>query len=578
MKTIFRFLLLVFLVSTNMNPLLAQLVQTAVICVDDDNSSAKNGSSQNPYNNIQMAITNAADFDTIKVAAGNYNWINNMGKSLVILGGYTGGTSASYSSGSGGNFSIRTFDATMTVISGGTDTIGVNLTRFTFNPFNFVVDNFTVKNSKKGIVFDVAVSWPHVENVTISNNIIENNGQPGVTTLGGGILVNGNKHRLLNNIIRNNHGGRGAGISGNRPGDTLLIQDNIIENNTCYDDHGGGIYLGGFATITRNIISGNRLQNTYGWGGGVLILGTAYMSFNVIKDNYCPSYGGAVFVDEGGIAYMDNELIYRNSTSLNGAGVALDDGAPGSSYVYITNSTVSNNYSPDVMGGNAIFVDFKSFCTIKNCIMAGNGDDFFVNSGSGSTLAVTYTLSGEGITGMGNFMADPLFADTANGDFRLKSKGGRYNPASKNFVNDSVHSPAIDAGDPTSVYNNEPAPNGNRINLGCYGNTMYASKSYSVTDIQNITTDLPTHFSLDQNYPNPFNPATTISFSLPSQSFVSLKVFDALGREVAGLISEEFPAGSYLQQWTAAGLPSGVYFYRLQAGLFTETKKLVLLR
>ncbi|MBU1299414.1 MAG: T9SS type A sorting domain-containing protein, partial [Bacteroidetes bacterium] len=102
--------------------------------------------------------------------------------------------------------------------------------------------------------------------------------------------------------------------------------------------------------------------------------------------------------------------------------------------------------------------------------------------------------------------------------------------------------------------------------------------SEMVTSVQRLSTNLPTHFSLEQNYPNPFNPATTISFSLPSKSFVSLKVFDALGREVATLLSEELPAGTYSQQWNAASLPSGVYFYRLQSGSFIETKKLVLLR
>jgi hypothetical protein len=99
-----------------------------------------------------------------------------------------------------------------------------------------------------------------------------------------------------------------------------------------------------------------------------------------------------------------------------------------------------------------------------------------------------------------------------------------------------------------------------------------------ITSVEGLSTDLPTHFSLDQNYPNPFNPSTTVSFSLPSKSFVSLKVFAALGREVSILVSEELPAGKYARQWNAMGLPSGVYFYRIVAGSWTETKKLLLLR
>jgi hypothetical protein len=86
------------------------------------------------------------------------------------------------------------------------------------------------------------------------------------------------------------------------------------------------------------------------------------------------------------------------------------------------------------------------------------------------------------------------------------------------------------------------------------------------------------NFLLEQNYPNPFNPTTNISFSLQSKGFVSLKVFDLLGREVATIVSEEMSAGSYSRTWNAATISSGVYFYRLQEGSFIKTKKLILLR
>jgi hypothetical protein len=85
-------------------------------------------------------------------------------------------------------------------------------------------------------------------------------------------------------------------------------------------------------------------------------------------------------------------------------------------------------------------------------------------------------------------------------------------------------------------------------------------------------------FFLSQNYPNPFNPSTSISFSLASRAFVSLKVFDVIGREVAMLVSEVLPAGTHSRQWNAAAMSSGIYFYRLQTGAFVETKKLVLMR
>jgi hypothetical protein len=85
-------------------------------------------------------------------------------------------------------------------------------------------------------------------------------------------------------------------------------------------------------------------------------------------------------------------------------------------------------------------------------------------------------------------------------------------------------------------------------------------------------------FTLHQNYPNPFNPTTTISFTLPSRAFVSVKIFDLLGGEMATVFSGQLSAAAYSRQWNASGIPSGVYFYRLQAGAFSQTKKLILLR
>jgi xylan 1,4-beta-xylosidase len=89
---------------------------------------------------------------------------------------------------------------------------------------------------------------------------------------------------------------------------------------------------------------------------------------------------------------------------------------------------------------------------------------------------------------------------------------------------------------------------------------------------------MPQSYHLEQNYPNPFNPTTRISFNLPSKSYVSLKVFDVMGREVSTLVSEEVSAGTHNCAWNGSAYPSGTYFYRLHAGSYMETKRLTLLK
>lgn len=86
------------------------------------------------------------------------------------------------------------------------------------------------------------------------------------------------------------------------------------------------------------------------------------------------------------------------------------------------------------------------------------------------------------------------------------------------------------------------------------------------------------NFKLSQNYPNPFNPSTTIAYQIPGTEFITLKVYDILGREVATLVNEEKPAGSYETQFEGSGLTSGIYFYQLNTGNYAETKKMFLLK
>ncbi|MFC2102868.1 ethylbenzene dehydrogenase-related protein [Bacteroidota bacterium] len=108
--------------------------------------------------------------------------------------------------------------------------------------------------------------------------------------------------------------------------------------------------------------------------------------------------------------------------------------------------------------------------------------------------------------------------------------------------------------------------------------TVYTLDFSGITDVEDLTDQLPQRYALDQNYPNPFNPATTITYAVPQNSLVSLRVFDVLGKEVKTLVNEIKGAGTYTASFNAANVPSGIYFYKLEAGNFVTTKKMVLLK
>ncbi|MDP2886983.1 MAG: T9SS type A sorting domain-containing protein [Ignavibacteria bacterium] len=195
-------------------------------------------------------------------------------------------------------------------------------------------------------------------------------------------------------------------------------------------------------------------------------------------------------------------------------------------------------------------------------LFAGTYDGVFLSTNNGTswtqtsvtnTVVTSFALSGTN-----------LFAGTTVGVFLSTNNGTSWTAVNTGLTDANVWSLAI---------------SGANLFAGTMsGGVWRRALVEMVTSVERFSTDLPTHFSLDQNYPNPFNPSSTISFSLPFKSNVSLRVFDALGRQVSVLVAEELPAGNYTRQWNAANVASGVYFYRLQAGEYIDTKKTILLK
>jgi ligand-binding sensor domain-containing protein len=157
-----------------------------------------------------------------------------------------------------------------------------------------------------------------------------------------------------------------------------------------------------------------------------------------------------------------------------------------------------------------------------------------------------------------------LFAGTSDGVFLSTDNGASWTPTG--LTNNTVEALAVSD---TYLF----AGTGNR---GVWRRPL----SEMLTSVEEPFVDQkpPDNFSLDQNYPNPFNPTTTIAFNLPASFFVTLKVFNSAGKEVACLVDRQMPAGNHRTEWNAYGVPNGIYFYRIQAGTYSETKKLVFIK
>ena len=444
------------------------------LCVDGSSSATpQNGSASNPYRTIQAAINAASNGDIIKVAKGTYSEaVQIKNKKVQLLGGFAGS----------GNFTTANPQTNVTVISGtsATSCIKVDIQGASISG-TLLINGFTIRNGQRGI--ELANGWSaSMDRITIENNIIENNGVTGSTLQGGGISFGGSNVTIKNNTIRNNKAAKGAAIGRTDKITSFLIEGNRIENNLGYSDHGGGIDVHGTGTITKNVFDGNRIGEgiTWGWGGAILISNennpsyVITLSYNIYRNNYAPSRGGAVFVDDEANVKMEHELFYNNQSKESGSAIYVDGIGSKQSVLEMNNCTVSGNSTTNNTA--ALFVE-GSRASVQNCIFWNNNGKDFETTGAAANLTVTYTLTQQGYTGTGNLTSNPLFVSATSGNFHLQSKGGHYNPSNGQWVNDGVHSPAIDKGNPASLYSNEPMPNGSRVNLGCYGNTAEASKS-----------------------------------------------------------------------------------------------------
>jgi|GEM_PF-684741 len=333
----------------------------------------------------------------------------------------------------------------------------------------FSVSGFTFQNGRAFNVNGVRSEGGGIcviNGGTTSASVSDNAVQHCEAESGGGIFcqVEG---VLANNVIRNN---RAAEHGGGIWGGTIITGNTVSDNEA--DWRGGGIWCRG-AEVEGNVVTGNAAGI---WGGGIVARDDTLLQQNIIAGNTAQTTGGGLLTFGYTVQASNNTFIGNRAGE---AGGAVHIGTF-NSQVTITNSILWGNVAPV---GHEFSVNELAELTVLYSNVEGGAQEVHVEADA-ELLWDTSNMAGESLFADpghwdGNGTPDDTTDDVwINGDYHLKSKYGRWDPAAETWVVDDVTSPCIDTGDPESEYSNEPQPNGARINMGAYGNTAEASKTY----------------------------------------------------------------------------------------------------
>lgn len=400
------------------------------------------------------------------------------------------------------------------------------------DPSNPSISHCDVSYNYTGIV------WSSLASGIISDCVISHS-----WGLGGIRLISDVELTIIDCIISDNVSDAGGGGVRSERG-TLTLINCTINDNTAQGGRGGGISCSnGSATLTNCTINGNVAYDTntgHGGGGISIYNASATLSYCSIYDNFAMDHGGGIAITNGNLT-VDHCTIDENETWGAGSGSGIS--ILSNNTAVITNSIISNNHNGyGILNQGTLTVDYTDFFNNVSGNITGNipanfGILSMVNA-NGDSCDVYY-----------NIFLDPIYVDPDNGDYHLLSG-----------------SPCIDAGDPDSPFD----PDSTIADMGAF----YFDQQTGIDDTRSI----PNGFVLSQNYPNPFNATTTIQYSLSEPSDVIVEVYDILGRKVETINEDNQTAGMHQLIWNASVQPSGIYFYRIQAGNYGEIRKMVLLK
>lgn len=335
--------------------------------------------------------------------------------------------------------------------------------------------------------------------------------------------------------------------------------------------NGGGIFRSTDNGENWNQVN-NGLTNTYvhclainsngdifagtNWGG-------VFRSTNN-GENWTEVNNGLTSTVVKSIVITSNDYIFVGTSYGGGVFRSTDNGA---------NWTQINNGLGNVIEINALAINSS------NRIFAGswsdqsnNGGGVYYSTDDGENWHdINNGLTDKHITSLSINSIGDIFAGTnSRGVYRSTDNGANWSEINSGLTILVTHSLAINS-------NNRIFVGTDNDSEGSNGKGVFRS-IYSTTGINYDNLSVPSLFSLKQNYPNPFNPNTTISYTISKMSYVVIKIYNALGKEVTTLVNESKPAGNYESVFDGTNLPSGIYFCKMMANNFSKTIKLILLK
>ena len=367
-----------------------------------------------------------------------------------------------------------------------------------------------------------------ISELTVIENFIIQNGNAEGWMGGGGLRIHSNNPTIRNLIIRDNEAqSTGAGILCYNCSATF---SNIQLEDNFSNGFGGGVYIEAAQPIFTNV---NFINNSANTGGGIYCSGweslATFISCSFINNSAYDS--GAIYVTGSSQVLIEETSIISNAATSSGnflksGGIMIPNGSATIIGTIVWDNTPYNLQFNEA-GPDSFFISYSN-------IQGGLNEIEIQDNSQYVEWAET------------NIDLPPIFCNPDSGDYTL-----------------AENSPCVGTGE-------------NGANMGAFGVGCEALQT-------DLGINTPNHFKLHQNYPNPFNPTTTLRYDLPEDANVNIIIYDMMGRVVSNLARSKQNAGYKSIQWNATnnqGQPvsAGVYLYKIQAGEFVETKKMILLK